>query len=92
MRQNCLPQVVNRAISVSTTSVHSALMTHALATQTSESTISAPQSSDGVNISMPGSYRDPPVVIGRKRHTGTESPSTRPSRHSPSPSNSSSWV
>ena len=86
-RQNCLPQVVNRAMSASTASIRKALMAHAFATQMTESTITLPQSNDGVNISMPGSYLG--ARRGR-RYTPTGSSSTRPSRHSPSPSSSSS--
>ena len=65
-----------------------AAIAHAFATHSADATSSSPQSRDGVNVSMPGSYPG-------SRHTGAgsvSSPSTRPNRHSPSPSNSSSCV
>ena len=50
--------MVKRAISSAAASAcTAALIAHALATQNNEWTISLPQSSDGVNVSMPGSSR-----------------------------------
>jgi hypothetical protein len=57
MRQNCLPHVVYRAISARITHVHTAAIAQAFATHSSDVMSSSPQSRDGVNVSMPGSYR-----------------------------------
>jgi hypothetical protein len=77
---------MNLPSSVSTTSMHTAPITHAFATHSTDVMSSSPQLRDGVKVSMPGSYP-------ARRYTGTgSSPSTLPSRHSPSPSSSSSWV
>jgi hypothetical protein len=46
--------VVNRAISASTTSTQTTPMAHALATHSSDVMSSLPQSSVGVNVSIPG--------------------------------------
>ena len=56
MRQNWRPQVVNRASSAKTTTVHTAAIAQAFATQSRDVISSSPQFRDGVNVSMPGSY------------------------------------
>ncbi len=59
MRQNCRPQVVNLPSSAKTTTVHTAAITQALATHSTDVTNSSAQSRDGVKVSMPGSYPAP---------------------------------
>ena len=86
MRQNCLPQVVNRWISHRITIVATAAITQALAIHHSDVSSSLPQSNVGVNIlSISEKYLDnllgaperPQLLVG----SGS-------SRHSPSPTSS----
>src|ERR1700722_15004836 len=56
MRQNCLPHMVNRPISVRMTMVDTAAIAQALAIHTSDFHSSLPQSNVGVNISMRARY------------------------------------
>src|SRR5882672_1797867 len=56
MRQNCRPHVVWRAISTSTTRVHTAAIAHALAIQIAESNSARPQSIENVNRSFTSDF------------------------------------
>ena len=64
MRQNWRPHVVKRASSARITTMHTAAIAQAFATHSAEVINSLPQSSDGVNVSMPGSY---PALVTRVR-------------------------
>src|SRR5258705_10403743 len=62
MRQNCRPHVVLRAISTSTTRVHTAAIAHALAIQVAESNSARPQSIEKVNRSFTSDFSYPGVL------------------------------
>src|SRR6267154_5693269 len=62
MRQNCRPHVVLRAISTSTTRVHTAAIAHARAIQIAESNSARPQSIEKVNRSFTSDFSYPGVL------------------------------
>src|SRR6476646_12255967 len=62
MRQNCRPHVVWRAISASTTRVHTAAIAHALAIQIAESNSARPQSIENANRSFTSDFSYPGVL------------------------------